>query len=55
MGAYAHPKLLEMVLGGVTNGMLSEAGCRFFFPTDRINREMFMRIKFSSSHVKQQH
>jgi nucleotide-binding universal stress UspA family protein len=25
MGAYAHPKLLEMVLGGVTSGMLSEA------------------------------
>ena len=25
MGAYAHPKLLQMVLGGVTSGMLSEA------------------------------
>jgi nucleotide-binding universal stress UspA family protein len=25
MGTYAHPKLLEMVLGGVTTGMLSEA------------------------------
>jgi nucleotide-binding universal stress UspA family protein len=25
MGAYAHPKLSEMVLGGVTSGMLSEA------------------------------
>jgi nucleotide-binding universal stress UspA family protein len=25
VGAYAHPKLLQMVLGGVTSGMLSEA------------------------------
>ncbi|QBR72460.1 hypothetical protein CU048_15520 [Beijerinckiaceae bacterium] len=25
IGAYAHPKLLQMVLGGVTSGMLSEA------------------------------
>ena len=25
MGAYAHPRLLQMVLGGVTSDMLSEA------------------------------
>jgi len=25
IGAYAHPKLLQMVLGGVASGMLSEA------------------------------
>ena len=25
MGTYAHPKLFQMVLGGVTSGMLSEA------------------------------
>ena len=25
MGAYARPKVLQMVLGGVTSGMLSEA------------------------------
>jgi nucleotide-binding universal stress UspA family protein len=25
MGAYAHPKVLQIVLGGVTSGVLSEA------------------------------
>jgi nucleotide-binding universal stress UspA family protein len=25
MGAYAHPKVLQIVLGGVTCGVLSEA------------------------------
>lgn len=30
MGAYAHPKVLELVLGGVTRGMLSEAALPVF-------------------------
>jgi nucleotide-binding universal stress UspA family protein len=30
MGGYAHPRMLETVIGGVTNDMLSEAECPVF-------------------------
>jgi nucleotide-binding universal stress UspA family protein len=32
MGAYAHPKLLQMVRGGITSVMLSEAELPVFLP-----------------------
>jgi len=54
VGAYAHPKLLQMVRGGVTSGMLSEAELPVLL-SDRINRKLYTCIKFPSLHFQWPH